>query len=304
MKLSTLFAKYLYQHKQLNLPGIGVFTIDPAVVIPDVADKNFPDFVRQIQFTQKNVVAADEEFINFIRTETGKIKPLAESDLDSFLSDGKILLNIGKPFHLEGIGSLQKNKAGQYEFTPGEPIHVKLENFNSEVTEEQSRKKPVFTEDNTQGTGGRKLLIALGVIIGIALVIWGGYSLYNRNTGGTTTTATSDSPATPAHDTSRAQAILDSTQRIINSAITDSAKNAAPATGTYRFVIEKTYNKARALKRFNQIKDMLTNIKMEPSADSTFFKLYFDLPAMPADTTRIKDSLKVWYGRKEVFIEK
>ena len=300
MKLSSLFAKYLYQHKQLNLPGIGVFTIDPAVVIPDAADKNFHDFVRQIQFTQKNIVAADEEFINFIRTETGKIKPLAESDLDSFLSDGKILLNIGKPFHLEGIGSLLKNKAGQYEFTPGEPIHIKLENLNVEVTDEQSRKKPVFTEDNAQGTGGRKLFIALGVIVGIALVIWGGYSLYNRNAN-TPVITTSDSPA--IHDTSRAQTILDSTQKIINSVIKDSAKNAAAAAGTYRFVIEKTYNKARAIRRFNQIKDMLTNIKMEPSADSTFFKLYFDLPATPKDTTRIKDSLKTWYGRKEVFID-
>ncbi|MBO9573100.1 MAG: hypothetical protein J7497_12990, partial [Chitinophagaceae bacterium] len=126
MKLSALFAKYLYQHRQLSLPGIGVFSIDPTVTIPEVTDKLFPDFLQQIRFQQKNITAADEGFINFIRTETGKIKPLAESDLDSFLSDGKILLNIGKPFHIEGIGSLQKNKEGQLEFKAGEPVLSRL----------------------------------------------------------------------------------------------------------------------------------------------------------------------------------
>ena len=84
-----------------------MFTIDPAIMVPDIADKDFPDFLQQIQYVQKPVSAPDEEFIDFIRRETGKIKPLAESDLDSFLSDGKILLNIDKPFHIEGIGSLQ-----------------------------------------------------------------------------------------------------------------------------------------------------------------------------------------------------
>lgn len=301
MKLSALFAKYLYQHKQLSLPGIGIFTIDPAIPLPEPADKNFPDFVRQIQFTQKNVTLPDEEFINFIRTETGKIKPLAESDLDSFLSDGKILLNIGKPFHLEGIGSLQKNKAGQYEFTPGEPIHVRLEHFNTEITEDASKKKPVFTEDNAQGMGGRKLLIALGVIVGIVLVIWGGYSLYNRNANGSS--VAEDSVVIPPSDTARKGIILDSVQRIIASSA-DSVQQSNSSAGMYKFVIERTYNKARAIRRFNQIQETLTDIKMESTPDSTYFKLYFTLPATPADTSRIKDSLKIWYGRKQVFIEK
>lgn len=301
MKLSALFAKYLYQHKQLNLPGIGVFTIDPAIVVPDAADKTFPDFVRQIQFTQKNITAPDEDFINFIRTETGKIKPLAESDLDSFLSDGKILLNIGKPFHLEGIGSIQKTRAGLYEFTPGEPLHIKLEGFNTETKEDHSAKKAVFAEDNSQGTGARKLLIALGVIIGIALVIWGGYSLYNRNSN-VGVASTDDNIVIPPADTARKGIILDSVQKIIASTA-DSVQKSIAAAGTYKFVIERTYNRTRAFKRFYQIKDNLTDIKMESSPDSTFFKLYFILPATPADTTRIKDSLKTWYGRKQVFIE-
>ncbi|MEO8584037.1 MAG: hypothetical protein ABI415_09590, partial [Flavitalea sp.] len=122
MKLSSLFAKYLYLKKELNLPGIGVFSLDPSIIIPEATEKNATDFIQQIKYVQNPVSGADEAFINFIRAETGKIRPLAVSDLDSFLTDGKILLNIGKPFQLEGIGSLLKTKTGVYEFTPGELV--------------------------------------------------------------------------------------------------------------------------------------------------------------------------------------
>ena len=132
LKLSLLFVRFLYQHKQLNLPGIGVFTIDPSINIAEVTEKNSHEYLQHIKFIQRPVAKPDEEFIEFIRTHTGKIRPLAESDLESFLSEGKILLNIGKPFHLDGIGTLQKNRTGNYEFYPGLPLLEKLENFSLE----------------------------------------------------------------------------------------------------------------------------------------------------------------------------
>lgn len=299
MKLSALFAKYLYQHRQLNLPGIGTFTIDPTVTIPETHDKLFHDFLQQIRYQPKNIIAADDEFINFIRTETGKIRPLAESDLDSFLSDGKILLNIGKPFHIEGIGSIMKNKAGLLEFTPGDPVLVKLESFNNEPKEEHTRRKTIFTDDSTQPNGLRKLLIAMAVIVGIILVIWLGYSLYNRNANEPVAT---DQMNVVPDDTAKANIILDSVQRIIDSTKTATAN--AISSNQYKFIIEKTANKVRAQKRFIQIKDNRTDIKMESLSDSTLFSLYFIIPATPADTARIRDSLKLWYGRKQVWVEK
>lgn len=296
MKLSGLFAKYLYQHKILRLPGVGIFTLDPSITVPDVSDKSFPEFLQNIHYVQQPVNAADEDFINFIRTETGKIKPLAESDLDSYLSDGKILLNIGKPFHLEGIGYLQKIREGTYEFKSGEPMSQRLESFAHEHEEAGTKPKQFFLDSNFQTNGLRKLLVALGAIAAIVLVIWGGYSLYNRNANPSTAV---DSISISPADTSNANTILDSVQNIISSSMNEIASG----QGTYKFVIEKTANKGRALRRFNQLRENLTDIKME-TKDSTLFKLYFVLPAQPSDTTRIKDSLKIWYGRKEVFVEK
>ncbi len=114
LKLSSVFAQYLYQHKKLNLPGIGSFDIDPSVSVPDVAEKSSADFGQYIHFTNKPVARPDEEFIDFIRVQTGKIRPLAESDLESYLSDGKLLLNIGKPFFIEGVGTLHKVREVNY----------------------------------------------------------------------------------------------------------------------------------------------------------------------------------------------
>jgi hypothetical protein len=301
LKLSALFAKFLYQHKELKLPGIGIFSIDPSIPVPEATEKNFSDFTNQIKFVQKPITAADEEFINFIRTETGKIKPLAVSDLESFLSDGKILLNIGKPFTIEGIGFLQKNREGNYEFTPGEPI---LQRYEAQAVPKETaettkaRHTSIFTEGPKKSNGARNALIVAGVVVAIAFIVWAGYGLSSRNGGGGS--SSSDSQVISEETSTKANTILDSVQRLI-----DSTKNAVTSTaGSYKFVIERTRSKGRAYRRFNQIKENGSDIKMESAPDSSLLSLYFVLPVKDADTTRVKDSLKVWYGRREVFIER
>ena len=298
MKLSVLFAKYLYQHKQLQLPGIGVFQLDPAVSIPDAADKNQVDIQQHIRYTQQQVLKPEDAFIDFIRAHTGKIRPLAESDLESYLEDGRNMLNIGKPFHLEGIGSLQKLKGGVYEFKPGEPLIERLETHEEKDNDQHRRNKTAYESrynPSSQNSGFRKLLIAAGVLIGIAAVVWGGYSLYNKN-------ATDDNVIERESVGQQPPVInVDSLERARQDSINLAAVK-AENDGKYRFVIETTNNKARALKRFSQLKSLGTSIQME-TQDSILYKLYFHLQALPTDTIRIKDSLRTRYG-KRVTVEK
>ena len=300
MKLASLFAKYLYQQKQLKLPGIGVFSIDPALPFPEVHDKTLADYIKQIRYVQQPVTAPDEAFISFIRTETGKIKPLAESDLDSFISDGKILLNIGKPFHFEGIGSLLKTRAGLYEFTPGEPSLDRLEHYLGELKEDRPNKKYSYDEVSArQRKSMSRSFIIASLVAGVALIIWGGYSLYNRHSP-----AIEDAPAVITADTSASR----HTDTTLTSAAKDSINNngqsgpMAPA-GSYKFVIERTNRLARATKRFTQLKSYYKDIQME-TKDSLSYSLYFIRPALVADTTKVKDSLKRLYGSREVTIER
>ncbi|MHA4845727.1 hypothetical protein ACX0G7_16250 [Flavitalea antarctica] len=309
MKLSSVFAQYLYQNKKMNLPGIGTFEIDPSIPLPDSSDKNAPDFKQYIRFTKKSIQKPDDDFIDFIRIQTGKIRPLAESDLESYLSDGKLLLNIGKPFFLEGIGTLHKIGEGDYEFVAGAPVMERLE--GDKAGEKIIKKRPAFDSGYSQiepdNNNNRKALLGIGLVLGLAAVIWGGYSLYNRNTEPLTPAAIEDnqppvSAATPV-DTGTTQTV-DTTLR---APLTDSVPvTAAPVNqasvtpGTFRYILETPATKARAIKRINQLALVSPKMKLE-TPDSISFKIYIDLPGTPADTARIKDSLNAWYwGRKEM----
>ena len=309
MKLTLLFAKYLYQHKQLNLPGLGVFTIDPSVSIPENTDKNHHEFLQHIRFNQKNIAKPDEELIDFIRAHTGKIRPLAESDLESFLSEGKILLNIGKPFHLEGIGTLLKSREGTYEFNAGLPLHDRLENiFPEKDSRPASKQSYEIDSGNTpkSNNSGRMMWVVVAIIIGLGAIIWGGYSLYNTNTDNDglasvnnvgkpdESDANSQQPVTTLPDTTQVRTDSVSTT---TSRITDNV-----AAGTYKFIFRTSRNKNYVIKRYNDLKSSTPNLFWD-TKDSVMYRLYLSIAASPADTLRIRDSLQSWYGTKRVVIE-
>lgn len=303
MKFAVLLTHYFYKYKNLNLPGIGSFVIDNSFTVPDVADKNFREVFQHIQFTPKNIFQPDDELIDFIRSQTGKIKPLAYSDLESFVADGKLLLNIGKPFHIEGIGTLQKNRLGALEFTPGEPLLERLESINplERERETEPKRKPVaessYRRSSSPAAGNqRSLLIIGGLIVALGIIVWGGYSLYNKNTEPSSpvtavqpdTVNRVDSLNIPKGDSQKLP------QPASRDTIATPTVTNAPATpvGNYKFVLETTRYKTTALKRWNLLKP---RVNLESAADSSFFKIVMILPGTPADTTRLKDSLHNWY---------
>lgn len=308
MKLSVLLAKYFYQSKELSLPGIGVFHLDAAVTVPDVNDKNFREFLKYIQFTQKPVAKPDDALIDYIRANTGKIKPLAESDLESYLADGKLLLNIGKPFHIEGIGSLVKFKSGDYEFTPGEPMLERLESLQDSkdsADKHPHRRKATYDENqqrhSTHNNQRRLLLMGTLGVIGLAIILWGGYTLYNKKSApADNVVAHSDTPLQKIDSpTVQTPQPIDSTTLSTAPPSGQGATTSAPA-GNYKFIFEQTDRKARALRRYAFVKERSPRIQME-TRDSLLFTIYVTLPAQPSDTTRLKDSLNAWYyGTKPI----
>lgn len=303
MKLAVLLAKYFYTNKHLSLPGIGELHLDAAVTVPDFSDKNFREVLKYIQFTHKPAAKVDEALIEFIRTQTGKIRPLAEADLESYLADGKLLLNIGKPFSIEGIGSLQKLKDGELAFTPGEPTIEKLDFHTEDRTPDKTtRHIPVYDENQVRhkvhNSQRRILLIGTLAVIGLIVILWGGYMLYNKsdNHNAQDNAQQVATPVAPP-DTSTSGIHPDSTPS------TPSPAAAATVPGTYKFIFERTDRKARALKRYAFVHQLSSRIQMETS-DSLSFTIFVRLPAEASDTTRIKDSLNVWYyGGKPVKIQ-
>ena len=143
----------------------------------------------------------------------------------------------------------------------------------------------MFSPKKPKTSGGRKITIVLAILAGIALAVWGGYVVNNRNKN-------KENKSEPITITDTARNLKDSIRDIqptINS-------------GTYKYVIEKA-GKERAMARFNYLKKWGIDIKME-TKDSVTFKLFFTLASQPADTLRIRDSLGALYSsRGPAYIE-
>jgi hypothetical protein len=322
LKISVLVAQYFYQHRVLNLPGIGSFYLSDVVDVQTIADKNSRDLIEHIHFAQKAITRPDEQLIEFIRKHTGKIRPLAESDLETFVADGKLMLNIGKPFHIEGIGTLQKNKDGVYEFTPGQPVVQRLEApvpltpIDQQDPDRPLKRKSVFDEDphERRNASIRRMAIGIGLIVGVGIILWGGYSLFsskvktdpNAATASTSSEQDTQRTSTYLHNINDPQKALnevvkkdsanvtDTTQKAVvtaASATTTAAPVAAGASRTFKYVLQTTRFRKTAQDMYDKLKP---KVEME-AVDSTLFRIVILLPGSPADTARIKDSLRFWY---------
>jgi hypothetical protein len=306
LKLPLLLTQFLYKNKKLRLPGIGIFTLDPAAVIPDEHNKDLHATAMGIEFKNAPVREADDELVEYIRVNTGKIKPLAISDIESYLALATQLLNIGKPFYLEGIGTLTKDKEGRFIFTRGEYAVVRQEDGSLEKAgKPQGKRKSVLEETHfePQPNNARRFLLVFALIGGLSLVGWGGYMLYKKNTAPKNETgntiAREDSTAVKPDSAAIVAAAPDSLS--LNKQ--ESAKTAPGGDSVlYKFNVLETSNKLRALKRYNQLLSFDLKIRLY-TQDSSFFKVYFRFPALPKDTIHIKDSLQREYGHR-ITIEK
>lgn len=291
MKLPLLLSHYLREHKLLRLPGLGILHYSgPQTNVDGEPAMNQSD----IRFEQATIREADDALIDYIKQHTGKIKPLATADLESYIESGLQLLNIGRPFYMEGIGNIQKIH-GSLEFTAREITVSKKEEVTSNKISSktgQDKKVSVFDDEkyNPSVNPWQKIVVAALIVGGLAIVVLGGYYLYNQNKGEAVL-----QEVKPAPQTDSLNLLQDSIPKQTDSSSNNIASYASLNPGSFKFILETTNNKKRAMKRYNQLK--YTNLKLE-TVDSTAFKLYFVIPATAKDTTRIKDSLNRYYASK------
>lgn len=302
MKLTRLLAEYLVQYKSLKLQGIGVLTVDETVAKTPEQEKEGIIFATDsIHFTEDRKLGEDKDLIGFISRETGKIMPLAASDLDSYLELGKQFINISKPFILEGIGVLQKNGQNKLEFTQGDS-HSALADQNhkkasrpgdEEVNFEDNYLRPVKKNAGSFNT----VAIASLILLGLALIGWVAIYLYKKSnltekdTGFTTITSPSIKEPTP--DTTKTLTLTDT---VTTSAIT----TVKTVSGTFNLVLEIA-SRNRAMKRYADLKEWGHKVEMT-TTDSINYKLFIPVSAPLSDTIRHRDSLSRFFGRK-VWIE-
>ena len=279
----------------MRLTGIGSFHLNPKQVFEATEDKNSKNNISgEISFVQDATIKEDEKLVLFISSQSGKMKSLAASDIDSYLELAKQFLNIGKPFLIEGIGSLSKNKSGSLDFTPDPLQSDKIKEHASAISDQTSSTEDSFTNyeemlspKKPKTPASKKLVLWLTIITGIGLAVWGGYIVYTKKTEAPVSNETILAPEPVKNtDTVKAPLIIDSSGL--------HKTGTSTSNDTYKFVIENS-GRFRALKRFSDLKKWGVDIQME-TKDSINFKLFFKLAALPKDTARIKDSLTLLYG--------
>ena len=309
MKVAPLLAEYLYAHRRLDLPGLGTFLLDPSVTIEQEHGKqNKASQLEGVSFESNPGIKESPELIQFISSRTGKIKALASADLESHLGLAMQFLNIGKPFLFEGIGSLSRIRSREYDFIPGQAILPTVKEVHAKEAPDRAEGsandyKSVFYQKKAKANW-KKPAAALLLVGGLVLAIWGGYTVYKRKSKDSNSPVKNDDgeakKANPAETV-----IVEDTAKYFRK---DSAAPVPPVTtpatvtpaGSYKFVLETSPAK-RALARFSRLKTFQWNVHME-TKDSLAFKIYMMLPAMPADTARLIDSLSRLNG-KRVYIE-
>ncbi|MEO8860776.1 MAG: hypothetical protein ABI358_05100 [Ginsengibacter sp.] len=198
MKIEQALVLYLLKHKQLSLQRIGTFKIDGA--IPDNTDNDKPFIIPPdaISFQYDAKTGEDDDLIAFIVQNTKKIKPLASADLDSFLTLGLQFINIGKPFSIQNLGTLEKLKNGGLEFRPG-PLVQRVEAPKVKIQDEGAEKheENLFNDYQRKPEGNGKLILIVAIIVILGIGAWAAWHYaFSKNGDESTTTSETIIPVT------------------------------------------------------------------------------------------------------------
>jgi hypothetical protein len=298
VKIEQVLVHYLLKTKQLTLQGIGTFHLDAS--IPDSPDSDKPVVLPEnaVSFTYDPRTTEDEGLVDFIVEHTTKIKPLAASDLDSFLSLGRQFLNIGKPFNLPHIGTLEKLNSGVLSFIPGQLVAQKIEPNKTRHEEEpgqEQAEESLFNdyqkERKANNSGGKAILtILVLVILGFAVwAVWR-YAFSKKEEPANITSTEGIVP------------VKDSAFKADSSTIANAQPVVGSDTVQFNVVVSEYHTHAAAQKRWEQLKSYRRNVILYTD-DSTIFKVAepFHLPL--SDTTRILDSLRRYYAKASIEIK-
>lgn len=285
VKIEQVLVQQLYSKKEITLQGIGTFRLDNNVTLPAEGEKGLVIPENAVKFEYNPKALEDTALIDAIVVHTKKIKPLASADLDSFLMLGRQFLNIGKPFTLEGLGTLDKAQTGELEFKPGQFIMSKIEAPKALKENENEEKSGLFPDYDTemkQGNG-KKILVIISVLILIGLIAWAVYYFaFNKNEN--TDVAANENTVSDSLEIEKDTAILNPP------AISTVAEDGY----TFKVVFKTTKDKAEALKTLNKFKDYGHKVIMY-TRDSVTYNVAepFTLPL--SDTARVKDSLNKYF---------
>ncbi len=304
MKIEQALVLYLLKHKQISLQGIGTFKID--AVLPEITDGDKPVIIppEAISFKYDPKTGETDDLIDFIVVNTKKIKPLASADLDSFLTLGRQFLNIGKPFTIQNLGTLEKLNNGDLAFKPG-PLVQKVEAPKPKIEDEgaEQHEENLFNDyqrDPPRSNNKGILVIFIIVVLGLAAwAVWN-FAFKKNEAEQLDTTAENIIPIEDTVSMARKNDSLAAAQRSADS-LNNIKKNPADSF-SFKVVVNVTPNKQFALARLAKLKNFGRKVIMYTD-DSVTYKIAHPFMLPLSDTTKILDSLNKYYYAGKAHIE-
>jgi len=306
VKIEQLIVQHLYNNKSVTLQGIGTIRLNPSVALPTGNEKDFVMPENAFSFEYNLKAQEDPALIDFIVQQTRKIRPLATSDMESYSILAKQFLNIGKPLIIQGIGTILKNQDGNYEFTPGNFVTPRIIEAPKPLTERIA--EPIIeehtyeTDDTIRSSSNKKGWMFLLGLVTLGL-IGGGIYYFTTKQESSTEQVVQQEPSTLSTQESIVK--TDSTKMDSSSTKIDTISHNTPTANapvsadgsTFKIAI-KQYDNEKAVKRAY---DKLTEYGHTVSivkVDSTTYRLVMSFNTPLSDTTRARDSLRVFFGGK------
>lgn len=294
MTFEQLLVKYFYQHKKVSLQGLGTITLASSVPDAETIHKNRYIKVEGISFDYNLKSNTDEAFISFFAQQRGKIKPLAESDIESHLQLVRQLINIGNPYEVAGMGSFEKQNNGSVQLTPGYYVVPTADGVGQPGKLKERADIPDKRRiDEEEPSGGisantKKLLVAVLAVLILIVAGWFVWGFIANKSSETNVSAVSGDSN---------QAVVDTPVVIKDSSVPSTPVQATSSSGVvqWKAYFRHITDKQDALKKFKFYVGNPT-VKMETS-DSVSFHLYVQFESAVADTAFKRDSLRKFFAR-------
>jgi hypothetical protein len=270
------------------IPTIGEFTLDKAIQANEAKDGEefFP--TEGISFTYNKYATVEPVFVKFIKELLPKPISLIESDIEDYALQITDWLNIGKPYTINGIGTLTKLHDGAIEFSVGKP---KIENISDIVAsiaqKENTYESLVAKNKKSVELNLKKLLAIFGSLILLAIVVWLGIFLYKKRFVHATKPVVVDTVKAPVRNPiqTNLQPHKESTTNIVT---TDTVRYKMYFLASkYKEKADKLFEYWSKLEKINR-DELIVN-------DTMRYRLFFYKKAVPKDTAILKDKLAIYF---------
>lgn len=295
MKIEQLIVQHLYIHKQVTLQGIGTLFLNPSVALPVEGQKDFvmPDNAFTFDYSLK--AGEDQALIIYIIQQTRKMKSLAIADLESYYIISKQFLNIGKPMIIEGVGTIQKNQAGEYQFISGIFITPKIEDIPRQL-KEKKEDTVSFESEVKQDNSKRNILMLFFIVVVILVALGIYYFVTNKKAPDNEVTE----QVQPLIDTIKIDNIkIDTIKKQTSDTIITTPAPVIIKKDSFNFkIVLKDYPSTIAVNKTLAKLTAYGHKVFIIKTDSTNYKLVMPFTNPLSDTAKVKDSLRNFFGGK------